>query len=408
MTPPRQEAGAPHAGSALDGLVVLDLSSALGAYCTRLLADLGADVVKVEPPSGDPMRRRPPFEQGASGVEASLLFAAYHANKRGVTLDAGVDDALPLLSELAAGADVIVISPSRRAPLAGFAWDGPSLSWAPGGAIVAAVTPFGLTGPMRGYRATPFVSFALGGGMLHIGKPEGPPVAIPGQPLWDYAGLAAAVGIMAAVRARPRLGGQVLDLSVHEAAAAMDFHIERFDAEGAGNRGRAVGIGYPPTGTWRCRDGSLEVSCHQQHHWEAFLQMLDHPDEISEPALADPLIRREAFEGLRVIIAGLLADREVLELFERGQAAGLPCNPLYSVGQYVRDPQARARELFVATTKAGLGSVELPWKAFSSTPPLLSLRRPAPCLGEHNVDVFVGELGHGPDELEHWKESGLV
>ncbi|HUZ08734.1 MAG TPA: CoA transferase [Acidimicrobiales bacterium] len=408
MTLPQQGNGVPDAESPLEGLEVLDLSSALGAYCTRLLADLGADVIKVEPPSGDPMRSRPPFKQGTTGLEASLLFASYHANKRGVTLDTREDIALPLLSELTAEADVIVISPSRRAPLAGFAWEEPSLSWAPHNAIVAAITPFGLTGPMREFRATPFVSFAFGGGMLHIGKPEGPPVAIPGQPLWDYAGLAGAVGIMAAVRARARLGGQVLDLSVHEAATAMDFHIERYDAEGAGNRGRAVGIGYPPTGTWRCRDGSLEVSCHQQHHWEAFLEMLDHPDELTEPALADPLIRRAAFEGLREVIAGLLADRDVLDLFERGQAAGLPCNPLYSVGQYVRDPQAHARALFATTTKTGLGSVELPWKAFSSTPPLLSLRRPAPCLGEHNVDVFVDELGHSPGELEDWKESGLV
>ncbi|HLG66275.1 MAG TPA: CoA transferase [Acidimicrobiales bacterium] len=392
----------------LGGVRVVDLTGAIGAYCTRILADLGADVVKVEPPAGDPMRSRPPFKRGVMGPEASLVFAAYHANKRGVTLDAGVDAALPLLSELAATADVVVVSPTRKAPLAGFDWDEPSLSWVPGGAVVVALTPFGLSGPFRELRSTPFVSFAFGGGMHHIGRPDGPPVAVPGQQLWDYAGLAGAIGALAALHARPRVGGQVLDVSVHEAATAMDFLIERYDAEGAGRRNRGAGIGYPPTGTWWCEDGALEVSCHQQHHWQAFLHMLDDPDELSEPSLNDPLVRREAFEGLREVIARLMASRKVLDLFERGQAAGLPCNPLYSVAQFVRDPQARSRGLFVEMTKAGLGTVELPWKSFSSTPRLLELRRPAPSLGEHNVEVFVDELGHTRDELERWRATGLV
>ena len=98
----------------LTGVRVLDLSGAIGAYCTRLLGDLGADVVKVEPPAGDALRRRPPFKDGATGPEASLVFATYHANKRGITLDTTSDTALPLLAELGATADVVVISPSRR------------------------------------------------------------------------------------------------------------------------------------------------------------------------------------------------------------------------------------------------------------------------------------------------------
>ena len=395
-------------GQPLDGLLVLDLSSALGAYCTRILADLGADVIKVEPPAGDPMRTRPPFRSGATGPDGSLLFASYHANKRGVTLDTRVAEALPILSELAAGADVVVISPTRRAPVVGFDWDDLSLSWAPTNSVVAAVTPFGLTGPMREFRTTPFVSFAFGGGMHHIGKPEGPPVAAPGQQLWDYAGLAAAIGILAALRARPMIGGQVLDVSVHEVAAAMDFLVERYDAEGAGGRDRTIGIGYPPTGTWRCSDGEFEISCHQEHHWPAFLRMLDYPDDLSAPSLADPLMRRAIFDGLIPVIAQLMADREVLDLFERGQAAGLPCSPLNTVTQYVNDLQARSRGLFITTAGTNRESFELPWKSFSSAPSLLTLRRPAPCLGEHNIEVYVDQLGYTSCDFEAWRESGLV
>lgn len=392
----------------LHGVRVVDLTSAIGAYCTRLLGDLGADVVKVEPPAGDPMRRKPPFKGGSAGPEASLLFASYHVNKRGVTLDVSDERALPLLAELGAGADVVVLSPSRRAPVVGFDRDVPSLSWARVDAIVAVVTPFGFTGPLRDFRTTPFVSFAMGGGMHHIGEPEGPPVAPPGQLQWDEAGLAGAAGILAALRARPAAGGQFLDLSVHEVAAAKDFLIERYDAEGSGVRGRSLGIGYPPTGTWQCVDGPLEVSCHQRHHWDAFLEMLGRPEELSEPSLADPLVRREAFEGLGDVIAGLMATESRHDLFARGQAVGLPCNPLNTPMAYVHDEQPRSRGLFVTTTKEGIGTVEVPWKSFSSRPELLRLRRPAPTLGQHNHDVFVDELGHDPAELEAWRGSGLV
>ena len=104
---------------------MLDVSDAIGAYCTRLLAGLGADVIKVEYPEGDELRRRPPFRDGSVGPEASLVFAYYHAGKRGITLDTRREESVPILRELGATADVVVISPSRRRPLAGFDEDAP-------------------------------------------------------------------------------------------------------------------------------------------------------------------------------------------------------------------------------------------------------------------------------------------
>jgi benzylsuccinate CoA-transferase BbsE subunit len=145
----------------LEGIRTLDLSGAIGAYCTKLLADLGADVVKVEPPGGDELRGKPPFRDGVIGREASLAFAYYHANKRGITLDVTRDASLDLLAELGADADVIVLSPSPRARVAGFA-DG-RLSWAGAQAVVCSVTPFGLTGPYRNWRATNLINSAMGG-----------------------------------------------------------------------------------------------------------------------------------------------------------------------------------------------------------------------------------------------------
>ena len=395
-------------GLPLDGVRVLDLSNALGAYCTRLLADLGAEVVKVEPPSGDPMRYRPPLRDGRSGPEASLVFASYHANKRGVTLDTGRDEASELLAELGRTADAVVVTPSRRAPVTGFDGADGSLAWARRDAVVCAITPFGLTGPWRDFRSTPLTSYAMGGGMHRVGPVEGPPVAAPGQLQWDEAGIHGALSVLAALEARPMHGGQLIDLSVHEVAAGKDFLVERYDVEAMLGWGRAAGVGFPPTGTWQCLDGPFEVASHQLHHWDAFLAMLDHPDELSEPSLADPLVRRDLFDGLIAIISGLMATRSREELFEKGQRAGLPCCPQYTPAEFLEDIQPRARGLFATVDKEGLGTVTLPWGSIRSTPAMLALRRPAPGLGEHNTEVFVDELGHGAGELREWESQGLV
>jgi crotonobetainyl-CoA:carnitine CoA-transferase CaiB-like acyl-CoA transferase len=392
----------------LAGIRILDFSDAMGAYCTRLLADLGADVVKVEPPAGDPMRRRPPFEKAAAGGGDSLLFAAYHANKRGVTLDRNRRDADDLRNTLARTADVIVLAPTRRSPIDGLDAEAGTVAWAPHDAVVCAVTPFGLTGPWRDFRATAFTSFAMSGGMHRVGPLPGPPVAIPGFISWDEAGIHAAVAVLAALEARPRCGGQLIDLSAHEVAAGKDYLVERYDVEAMVAWGRTPSVGYPPSGTWQCADGPFEVACHQVHHWDAFLAMLDQPQQLSDPSLSDPVVRRAAFDTLKDEIAELMRHRSREDLFEKGQAVGLPCCPQFTPLEFVDDPQPLARAVFAPMTTTALANVRMPWAAFSSSPPLRSLRRPAPSLGQHNREVYVDELGFGDDELVAWRSQHLV
>ena len=391
----------------LDGRRVLDLTGAIGAYCTKLLADLGADVIKVEPPGGDPMRRMPPLVGGA-GAATSAVFASYHANKRSVTLDVTRHEAVTVLEALGAAADVVVASPTRRTPVAGFDRDEGRLQWAAPEAIVASITPFGLVGPMRDLRSTPFVSFAMGGGMHWTGHGDGPPLAAPGQLAWDEAGIHAAFGIVSALFGHSRFGGQTLDFAVHDLAASKDFLIERFDVGAINDWGRSVEIGVPPSGRWKCRDGLLGISAHQRHHWEAFLAMLDHPDELSEPSLADPQLRREIFDGLQEVISRLVMDRSRDELFEKGQAAGLPCAPVNDPGDFVRDEQPLARDLFATLVVSGEEPVTIPWRWCHSSPPIVRLRRAAPSLGQDNREVYVDGLGFTDEQLATWRGSGLV
>lgn len=392
----------------LSDVRVLDVSGAIGAYCSKLLADLGADVLKAEPPGGDELRRRPPFFDEGRHAAGSLVFASYHANKRGITLDVGHPDCLPALEALGRYCDVVVASPSARRPVVGFDRDTPSVAWAEPNAVVASITPFGLSGPLRDMRMTPFLSFAMSGGMHYAGNQDGPPLAVPGQLQWDEAGINAAFGIVVALLSRETVGGQLLDLSVHEVGVAKDFLLERYDVARPGQWGRTVSVGIPPTGVWSCADGPFAVAAHQNHHWQAFLSMLDHPDALSEPSLADPLVRREIFDGLEQVIGELMVNRSRLELFEKGQAAGLPCAPVNMPGDFVRDVQPRARETFESVTMSGGDTVRIPWRWLHSSTPLLGFRRRPPGLGEHNVEVYVDELGFTGKRLAQWRRAGIV
>ena len=192
----------------LAGVRVLDLSGRTGAYCGKILADLGADVVKVELPAGDRMRFLPPCRDGQTGREASLLFAYYHHNKRGITLDwAARRRAARCSRALAGSADVVVASPrGERERLVGFVEDPPSLSWVPGPCSRASSRRSGSPVPYRDWRATPFTSFAMSGYMHPVGPPEGPPLAMPGQQFYDEAGIWAAFLVQATLRAPANCG----------------------------------------------------------------------------------------------------------------------------------------------------------------------------------------------------------
>ena len=357
---------------ALDGVRVLDLSGPIGAYCTRLLADLGADVVLVEPADGDPLRRLPPFR--GDDPDASLVFAYYHASKRTVVVD---EDDRSALARLGAGADVVVVSPSPESPLPG--WDPAALTvaWAPL-AIVCAITPFGLTGPNAGWRATPMISYAMSGYMSRVGPVEGPPVTIPGRHCWDEAGAHAAVAVLAALRAGGTVGPQGIDLSVHEILTSKDFVLEEYDAVGLDPLGRLVGVGWPPSGTYECADGPFSVAAHQVRHWDAFLEMLEQPTELIDPALQDPLVRRERYLELGATIAELVRDRSREDLVARGQAAGLPCGILHRPTGFVTDRQLVSRCTFVPTPTPW-GEVPMPvaGAGFRATPSLVRTRTSA-------------------------------
>ena len=392
-------------GLPLHGVRVLDLSTRVGAYCGKLLADMGSDVIKIERPAGDPLRRTPPYRAGAGEDGSGLLFAWYHNNKRGITLDWTRSDAVPLLSELASSVDVVIVSPDPREQLATFEEAPPHLAWVPHGTTLCAITPFGLTGPWRQWRATPFTTFASSGQMHAVGPDEGPPWAMPGQQLYDQASTRAAT--MAVAILAGDVAAQTIDVSAQEVGAWQYHVIQRFDVSGR-ILTRATNFGPPPGGVWKCRDGSIDIAAHSTHHWDVFVELLGRPDDLVEPLYRERDMRAQLFDLLTSIIADRLSVQSASDLVQRGQAMGLPCALRYQPEEFLQDEQPRERGAFVDVDHPELGVIRLPGPIVHTIPPLLAYRRPAPSLGASNREVFVDELGHDPSEIEDWRSRGLV
>jgi crotonobetainyl-CoA:carnitine CoA-transferase CaiB-like acyl-CoA transferase len=381
----------------LGGIRVLDLAGPLGSYCARLLADAGADVVKVEPPEGDQLRRRPPFAGDRADPDASLSFAYYQANKRGVMLDYRRPEAVAALAELGANADVIVLTPTVREPVAGFDTATGELAWAGPAAVTCSITPFGLTGPYRTWRATHLTSHAMSGLMYVQGPLEGPPVVVPGQQLYDFTGTHAALAVLTALRARPQAGGQLIDMSAHEVMTGSCFDIYSYtNGVRIGHR-RPRAMQYSGGGTWPCRDGVIEFVASTDKHWFALMELLGHPAELSDPSWGHPGKRHPHEERIMEVMLPLVAAMSREDFVAAGQQLGLPCTVVNTVGDFVDDVQPRSRGFFVRTELAGLGEFDLPGEPFRCNERVLAqYRRPAPRLGESDADEIARQWREPP------------
>jgi len=367
----------------LGGIRVLDLAGPLGSYCGRLLADAGADVVKVEPPEGDQLRRRPPFAGDLADPDGSLSFAYYQANKRGVMLDYRHAEAAAMLAELGANCDVVVLTPSAAEPVAGFDPDTGELTWAGPQTVVCSITPFGLTGPYRTWRATHLTSHAMSGLMYVQGLPEGPPTVVPGQQLYDFVGTHAAIAVLTALRARPEAGGQLIDMSAHEVMTSSCFDIYSYTNGARIGHRRPPGAQYSGGGTWQCRDGVVEFAASTDKHWFALMELVGHPAELSDPTWGHPGKRHPYEDKIMEVMRPLVAAMSREDFVVRGQQLGLPCTVVNTVGDFVEDIQPRTRGFFVREPLAGLGEFDLPGEPFRCTERVLAqYRRPAPRLGE--------------------------
>lgn len=377
------------------GLRVVDLAGLPGAYATRLFAALGAEVIKIEPPSGHPMRRLAPFAEGAAQPESSLWWIYLAMGSKSVTVD--VDDAGQRagLTELLSGADLVLDDhgPDVLREL-GLGYE--TVSAANPGVVWVSITPFGLSGPKRGWASSNLVAWAASGVLYTVGFDDQPPV-VPGGPaqLGMYAtALHGAVGAVLGLRGRRLLGrGQLIDLSLAEACLAISpetgvpvFLDDRVHRARAGNR-RTLSR---PFGLYPCSDGYVSILVLMPRHWEAIAQWIHEAcdnEAIIDPVFADMAVRAETMELIDSWVEELTTSMTLLEFFREGQRRGIPITPVNTIETLHADPHLQAVDFWDAVELPTGDEAIIPGAPFRTNADWWRLGR-APRLGEHTDEIL--------------------
>ncbi len=401
---------------ALDDLRVIDISQGIaGPYATKLLADSGANVTKVELPAGDYSRRLGPFPGDVPDPEKSGLYLHLNSGKRSVTLDVSVPSGQVVLKKLLARADVFVCG-ERSSTLASWGLTYDALKDAFPELIVAQVSPFGATGPYADYTGNSLTAMAMSSIMYNTGEPDREPLVTGGEPGEYIAGVQLWIGILAALANRTALGGgDHVDVSIAEAVAAADeYNAAMYGFQGAVRRryySRHI-FGYP-NDIVRALDGYI-VMIPGAGGFPSPLA----PDSVSPMALlfedpeldrnllfqqmAERMINWREFDAL---IEPYLSSHSAAEILMTAQALRLPFAPVPAPGDLLANEHLAARGFFpeVDTPAGRLRFAGAPFRM--STTPLET--RPAPARGEANADVLGGELGYEKRDLQVLSDQGV-
>ena len=401
------------ATGALTGYRVLDLADAKGAYCTKLLADLGAEVIKIESPQGDDSRRLPPFADDIPDPERSLPFIFRNANKLGITLNLETRDGRGLLGRLVESADVLVeaFSPGFMAGL-GLGYD--SLAELNPALIMASITEFGQSGPYRDWKGSPIVDMALSTDLIEAGFPDKAPCSLPGMPAYDATSVMAAISIVVALFERGGTAeGHYIDVSVHENARLaiypwmVTIHSYNLTPDGPppaaeGRMGAAVYPVYP------CKDGYIRVATLTPWQWDALVKVMGEPETLVLPEWRELMHRISHAAELYDIMVEFTKNYTMMELFEAGHQAGAPIAPVLDLSDFVESPQTRAREFFLDMQHPVIGDFRYPGPPYRWTETPCQIERSAPGLGEHNVAILCERLGLSRAELAALRRAGVV
>jgi formyl-CoA transferase len=378
----------------LAGIRVLDLTQVMaGPFCTMQLGDLGADVIKVEPPSGDLARSMGAPHPGMKGTDHAPFFAL-NRNKRSVVLDLKLDGDRAAFLRLARSADVIVEN-FRPGVVRRLLIDYETIAVLNPRIVYASISGFGQMGPYADRPGFDLIAQGMSGVMSVTGTPDGPPVKA-GIPVADLAaGLYAVTGILAALLAREKTGrGQYVETSLFEAALALSVW-ESAELWVTGRAPRAMGSAHrlsAPYQVFRTKDGHMTLAALNDHQWNALCSVLGRGPLTTDPLFltnADRLANRPALERE---IEAALSIGTTSEWVARFTAAGVPAGPILDYAQVFDDPHTLARRMVEEIEHPIEGRVSTLGFPVRMSETALAVRRPPPLLGEHTVEVL-GELG---------------
>lgn len=373
-------------GRALAGVCVLDVTAPLGAFVSRILGDLGADVIKIEPPGGDPGRRLSPLL--TRGEEClSLPFVYANVNKRSIILDWQRREDQESFQTLVARADVVVSTDgiatwgARGVDLERLSQAYPRLVW-------TAISPFGLSGPYSSYAGNNIVAEAMGGLMFLQGDDAKPPCVSPCEQGLYLASLHAACGTLVALWERLRSGrGQVVEVSVHEVLANLYFQIVNYDLRSDIPRRLGARNFMPPNGYYRCQDGYVFIAALQTRQWDRLVALVGDP-RLEDEALRDARYRDAHPELVLPVLQEFTARFDCWTLTHELQRCGVPAAPWSTVADIATNAHLNERGFFVDFQQPPHGTLRTAGPMFRASASPLRIRRPAPQLGEHQQEVL--------------------
>jgi CoA:oxalate CoA-transferase len=391
---------------ALEGLRILDLTRVLvGPYATMVLADLGADVIKLEMPvTGDDSRAYPPHVNGESAYFMSL-----NRNKRSMTLNLKSAKGKEIFLDMIKKVDVIVenFRPGTMERL-GLGYEdlikeNPRL-------IYAAASGFGHTGPYSKRPAYDAVVQAMGGIMSITGQLGGPPTRV-GTSIGDItAGLFVTIGILVALTHREKTGiGQKIDVAMLDSQVAiLENAIARYTAVGEipepiGNRHPAI----TPFEPFDTEDGQLMIAVGNDALWTKFCKAIEREELRDEPRFITNPLRTANHNELRSLLATTIREKTTDKWRQIFDQSGIPNGPINSIDQVVNDPQVIAREMIVEVDHPLAGKTALPGIPIKLSETPGTIREPAPLLGEHTVEILSDILGYSPEQIEGMQKQGL-
>ena len=394
--------------SALSGLRVLEIGGQVSAaYAAKLLADLGADVIKVEPPEGDETRRVGPFPHDSQHLERSGLFLHLNTNKRGITLNLREGEGRDLLLQLAQRVNVVIetlpfgdLEALSLTP-ADFHKSNPKL-------IVTSLTRFGHTGPYREWHGYDITTGALGGICNYLGSVDRPLLVPPVQIVEYQSGLNAAVATMVGVLAGEE--GQHIDISESDSWATIQNGMGVIEYIHGGRSfariGRGVRGGPYPNAILPCKDGYVRAICIQRREWDQFLKVMGNPAWANDPRFMDRVQMNELYaDELDAHLIEWMADKTREEIVRLCQDAGVPFAPVNTVQEVVED--SAYEQWFIEVDHPELSGAKQVAPPFSLSRTPAVIRRAAPLLGEQTPEVL-SEIGIDAGALRSLRTRGIV
>ncbi|MDO8491722.1 MAG: CoA transferase [Dehalococcoidia bacterium] len=409
----------------LSSFRVLDLTDENGFLCGKMLADMGADAIKVERPGGDPSRRLGPFYHDTPHPEKSLFWFAFNANKRGITLDIETRDGQALFKKLAVAADFVVESfpPGYMDDLGlGYA----ALSAINRRIILTSISHFGASGPYRYYNGSDLVDVALGGLMYVCGDADRAPLRIAFPQAALHGSAEAAVGTLVAHYHRETTGqGQHVDVSIHESQVTTGLDLQLHWSLNRRIVRRAGPFRHrPDTSTvtrysWPCKDGYVTWALYGGAGASLVKKLMDW---VESEGMSDDFLKAQKWAALdmskytqemldRVAqpMTRFFMSHTKAELMAQAIKRGVPVYPVFTAKDILQDRQLATRDFWIEVEHPELGdTITYPGSFVKASQTPCSVRRRAPLIGEHNLEVYEGDLGLSRQELVILKQAGVV